>query len=722
MHKFIYSITLTNGIVGSAGFAEIQDADLPLVSGAIAGDYSNPSLHVDQYGRITSIVSGTGGGGGTGTVTSISIVSANGVSGSVANPTTTPAITLTLGAITPSSIVVTNNFTMLNGLFATSKSTSVTNTSQLVCQHELKCSGTPAVGFGAVWDFLLADNTGTSIQSGLMLIKWVDATSPHVKSQWSFSVISGVFSQEFLRGEGSVSGAKIGFLGSSAVVQQTGDIGTALVAFGLMSSPTYPSLDAIPVPVADVSLNSHKLTNVLDPTAAQDAATKNYVDLAVAALDEHAAVKYATAAALTESSYTNNGGVGDVLTLVAGVVLIDGQAMTVGDRVLIKNQAAPAHNGIWTVTTVGLLAVSAVFTRATDFDQESDGIAGAMVFVLNGTVNDDTRWQCSAAGGITWGTTAINWSQFTGATYTADETTLHLTGTTFSIKSTYVGQASITTLGTVTTGVWNGTRVTLANIATAGANSILLGSGTAGSGASYAELTLGTGLTMTGTTLSATSSGSGGGPDPKTSIYPAFTPAGVDDEFDDGSFTGWTLVDDGTHTPTVTETNNVCSILLPGGDTVAHLHAYLKTTTVNANDIIEMAFRGYGQNTNTNMCGLIFTDGTTYGAGSQVVWSLVPQPDAGIDHLSISNFNTNNAGGVTITTAGANAFTDCFIRLKYLGSNNWVGYASPDGISWCNMTGTFSRTLTPTAVGFFVSSWGSANPFAWSIRYFRKTT
>ena len=47
-----------------------------------------------------------GGGGGTGTVTSVSVTTANGVSGSVATPSTTPAITLTLGAITPLSVNV----------------------------------------------------------------------------------------------------------------------------------------------------------------------------------------------------------------------------------------------------------------------------------------------------------------------------------------------------------------------------------------------------------------------------------------------------------------------------------------------------------------------------------------------------------------------------------------------------------------------------------------
>lgn len=42
--------------------------------------------------------------GASGTVTSVSVTTANGVSGSVATGTTTPAITLTLGAITPTSV------------------------------------------------------------------------------------------------------------------------------------------------------------------------------------------------------------------------------------------------------------------------------------------------------------------------------------------------------------------------------------------------------------------------------------------------------------------------------------------------------------------------------------------------------------------------------------------------------------------------------------------
>jgi len=56
------------------------------------------------YDPTTGVIGG--GGGGTGTVTTVSVVTNDGVSGTVANATTTPAITLDLGTITPDAISI----------------------------------------------------------------------------------------------------------------------------------------------------------------------------------------------------------------------------------------------------------------------------------------------------------------------------------------------------------------------------------------------------------------------------------------------------------------------------------------------------------------------------------------------------------------------------------------------------------------------------------------
>jgi len=259
--------------------------------------------------------------------------------------------------------------------------------------------------------------------------------------------------------------------------------------------------------------------------------------------------------------------------------------------------------------------------------------------------------------------------------------------------------------------------VTLAKIQNAAANAKLLGSGAAGSGAPYAELTLGTALSMSGTTLNV--SGAASGLDARSSVYPPFTPSGVDCEFAGSDLAAFTAVNNGNGLATATETNDLVSFLV--GTSTSPMQAFVKATTVSANDIIEVCFRGAGRLANFHAFGLIMADGDTFGAGSQVLFWFFPVLGTTAYQLAIyTNYTTQGTNSTFSVAQNTNA--DLFLRLKYEGSNNWSGWTSPDGVSWANVTGTLSRTMTPTHVGFVFTTGGATTQFAWSARFFRKTT
>lgn len=190
-----------------------------------------------------------------------------------------------------------------------------------------------------------------------------------------------------------------------------------------------------------------------DPVSALQLATKQYVDAVAEGLHIHAscaAATPATLASITGGSVTyNNGtaGVGATLTLSNALSVLDGYTLLNGDRVLVKDEAAQANNGIYTWATGGT-----VLTRATDFDTAAEIASGDFTFITYGTLYASTGWVQTTAV-TTVGTDPIVWAQFTGAgTYTAG-TGLTLTGTQFSITNTAVTAASYgssTQVGTFT--------------------------------------------------------------------------------------------------------------------------------------------------------------------------------------------------------------------------------------------------------------------------------
>ena len=170
-----------------------------------------------------------------------------------------------------------------------------------------------------------------------------------------------------------------------------------------------------------IAMGTNKITGLGDPTSAQDAATKTYVDTKVQGIDWKASVRVATTAPL----YIGNG-------IAAGQV-VDGVTLVTGDRILVKSQGgseSPTTNGIYIVPASGLA------NRATDCDEAAEVTANFAVFVEEGTLNADTGWTLTNNGPITIGTTELVFTQFTGLGQITAGTGLDKTGNTLDIDST----------------------------------------------------------------------------------------------------------------------------------------------------------------------------------------------------------------------------------------------------------------------------------------------
>lgn len=296
-------------------------------------------------------------------------------------------------------------------------------------------SGGTGIGSYAVGDLLFA-NTTTSLDkltvgsNGFLLAS--NGTAPAYINPLSINVGGATTATNALNLDGGAAGS---------IPYQSATGLTTFLASGtgvLVASGGNPSYTASP------SLT--QVTVAADPTLALQVATKQYVDTLVASgITYHSPVKYEVpdSTGNLNATYSNGtAGVGATLTNAGtlGAFTPDGVVAQVGDRILIYNQTNAFENGVYTVTTVGSGSVAWVLTRSTDADSYALKSPNALgegdaFFVTSGNTGAGETYVCNTQGTITFGTTAINFTQVSSAPVYTAGTGLTLVGNQFSLST-----------------------------------------------------------------------------------------------------------------------------------------------------------------------------------------------------------------------------------------------------------------------------------------------
>ena len=238
--------------------------------------------------------------------------------------------------------------------------------------------------------------------------------------------------------DGTISNTEFGYLNNVSSNIQT-QLDAKLVKASNLSDLTSAStartnlgLGTIATQDANnVSVSGGSITGLGDPSVSSEAATKNYVDQAVAGLRTRVIAEAATTANISLTTDLENGDTLDGVTLVTG------------DRVLVKDQTDATENGLYLVVASG----------AASRDPEHDTIAelsGQMIVVNQGTANDNKIFLCTTDSNATIGVSNITYTVITPA----NVGTVTSVGVADSGAGEFtVGSSPITSSGTITLAV-----------------------------------------------------------------------------------------------------------------------------------------------------------------------------------------------------------------------------------------------------------------------------
>jgi len=210
----------------------------------------------------------------------------------------------------------------------------------------------------------------------------------------------------------SVDNLRLGTTDGQTITTSTGDL--------KLSATSNLTLN----PTGDIDAANNRIVQVANPQHGLDATNKNYVDGLIQGLDVKGSVRTATTGTSLNLS-----------TAFANGQTVGGVTLATGDRVLIKDQSTGSENGVYTVNASGAPS------RAPDFDGNANITSGAFVFVEDGT-NGDQGFVLTTDGTITIGTTALSFTQFSGAGNISAGNGLQQSGTVLSVKLDGAGIAS----------------------------------------------------------------------------------------------------------------------------------------------------------------------------------------------------------------------------------------------------------------------------------------